>query len=81
MNTDQLRERFPDDSACRQFFESIIWKNGRVCPHCACKKSYPIRGKTSRPGLYECDECKRQFTVTTRTPLHSTKLNRGVRPC
>ena len=74
MNADQLRERFPDDSACRQFFESIIWKNGRVCPHCVCEKSYPIRGKTSRPGLYECDECKRQFTVTTRTPLHSTKL-------
>ena len=74
MNTDQLRARFPDESACRQFFESIIWQNGRVCPHCACEKSYPIRGKTSRPGLYECDECKRQFTVTTRTPLHSTKL-------
>ena len=32
MNTDQLRARFPDESACRQFFESIIWKNGRVCP-------------------------------------------------
>ena len=74
MNTDQLRARFPDESACRQFFESIIWQNGRVCPHCVCEKSYPIRGKTSRPGLYECDECKRQFTVTTRTPLHSTKL-------
>ena len=74
MNTDQLRARFPDESACRKFFESIIWQNGRVCPHCACEKSYPIRGKTSRPGLYECDECKRQFTVTTRTPLHSTKL-------
>ena len=74
MNTDQLRAKFPDESACRKFFESIIWQNGRVCPHCACEKSYPIRGKTSRPGLYECDKCKRQFTVTTRTPLHSTKL-------
>ncbi|MEX1326078.1 MAG: transposase [Desulfobacterales bacterium] len=58
MNTDQLRARFPDESACRQFFESIIWQNGRVCPNCACEKSYPIREKTSRPGLYECDECK-----------------------
>jgi transposase-like protein len=74
MNADQLRARFPDESACRKFFESIIWQNGRVCPHCACEKSYPIRGKTSRPGLYECDKCKRQFTVTTRTPMHSTKL-------
>ena len=28
----------------------------------------------SRVGLYECAKCKRQFTVTTRTPMHSTKL-------
>ena len=37
MNTDQLKARIPDESACRKFFESIIWKNGRVCPHCACE--------------------------------------------
>jgi transposase-like protein len=74
MNIDQLKERFPDENACRQFFESIIWRNGRLCPHCDCTKSYPLSGKSSRPGLYECKACKRQFTVTTRTPMHSTKL-------
>ena len=74
MDIDQLREQFPDETACRKFFESIIWQNGRFCPHCDCAKSYPLSGKSSRPGLYECDECKRQFTVTTRTPMHSTKL-------
>lgn len=33
-------------------------------------------GKRSRPGLYQCSNgvCRHQFTVTTRTPLHSTKL-------
>ena len=34
MNTDQFRKLFPDESACRAFFESIIWRNGRFCPHC-----------------------------------------------
>lgn len=38
-------------------------------------KSYPIKGNNTRPGLYECAKCKRQFTVTTATPLHSTKLS------
>jgi transposase-like protein len=74
MDIDQLKARFPDENACRQFFESVIWRSGRLCPHCACAKSYPLSGKSSRPGLYECNECKRQFTVTTRTPMHSTKL-------
>ena len=75
MNTDQLRERFPDENTCRTFFESIIWRNGRFCPHCGFERSYPISGKTCRAGLYECGQCKGQFTVTTKTPLHSTKLS------
>ncbi len=74
MDIDHLRARFPDENACRTFFESIIWRNGRVCPHCDCSKSYRLSGQSSRPGLYECDKCKRQFTVTTHTPMHSTKL-------
>jgi len=74
MNLDQLKARFPDESTCRNFFETIIWRNGRRCPHCDCETSYFISGPSSRPGLYECGTCKRQFTVTTRTPMHSTKL-------
>ncbi|MDY7037278.1 MAG: transposase, partial [Thermodesulfobacteriota bacterium] len=75
MNVDELRARFSDEQACRQFLESVIWPNGRVCPHCSFDRSYPIRGESSRAGLYECGWCKHQFTVTTRTPLHSTKLS------
>jgi len=75
MNIDQLREQFPDEEACRSFFESIIWRNGRLCPHCGFQRNYPISGKTSRAGLYECGRCKRQFTVTTKTTMHSTKLS------
>ena len=75
MNTDQLRDRFPDENACRSFFESIIWRNGRICPHCGFERSYHLSGKTCRAGLYECGRCKGQFTVTTKTPLHSTKLS------
>ena len=74
MNLDQLKARFPDESTCRTFFETIIWRSGRRCPHCDWETSYFISGPSSRPGLYECGRCKRQFTVTTRTPMHSTKL-------
>jgi len=74
MNIDELREQIPDETSCRNFFEKLIWTQGRLCPHCQCSRSYPIRGISSRPGLYECSKCKRQFTITTRTPMHSTKL-------
>jgi hypothetical protein len=30
MNIDQLRNQFPDEDACRSFFETILWKNGRI---------------------------------------------------
>jgi len=74
MNIDELREQIPDEASCRKFFEKLIWPDGRICPHCRCLRSYRLNGLTSRAGLYECSRCKRQFTVTTRTPMHSTKL-------
>jgi len=75
MNIDQLREQIPDETSCRKFFEKLIWPDGRLCPHCKCSHSYILRGRSSRVGLYECAKCKRQFTVTTKTPMHSTKLS------
>lgn len=71
---EDLRVAFPNDRACRQLLESIIWRRGRFCPHCGGLKTWAIRGKTARYGLYECAYCHHQFTVTTRTPLHATKL-------
>jgi transposase-like protein len=52
----------------------MIWGNNRICPHCKSQISYKLSGASSKPGLYECGKCKRQFTVTTKTPMHSTKL-------
>lgn len=75
MNIDKLRQNFPNEDACRRFFETVLWHTARRCPHCQCPKSYPLKGDCVRPGLYECAECKRQFTVTCHTPMHSTKLN------
>jgi transposase-like protein len=74
MTADQLKKKLPNEKACRRFLEQMIWKNGRVCPHCGCLESWAIKGRTARPGLYECSGCRCQFTVTTKTPLHSTKL-------
>jgi transposase-like protein len=70
----EFNRQFPDEETCRHYLEQVIWPNGRCCPHCRGPKSWPITSDSVRPGLYECAECGSQFTVTTKTPLHSTKL-------
>lgn len=71
---------FADEGRCRRLLEALIWPRGRLCPGCGCRDSTAIAGRDVgrrvRPGLYQCSnrECRLQFTVTTRTPLHSTKL-------
>jgi len=75
MNIGKLRKQFPDENSCRHYFESVIWSNGRRCPHCQCDRSYLLKGDSVRSGTYECARCKRQFTITTKTPMHSTKLS------
>ena len=77
MKIDLLREQFPNEAACFRFIESVIWKNGRTCPHCMSDKSYKLKGASVGRGLYECAQCRRQSRVTCRTPLHSTKLSLG----
>jgi len=75
MNVEKLRSTFPDEESCRAFFESIIWPEGPICPHCQSMYAWRLKSPNVRAGLHECGDCHRQFTVTTRTPFHSTKLS------
>lgn len=67
--------RMPSERHARRFLEGLVWQNGRHCPHCGSMNSSALRGRSCRPGLYQCRDCRLQFTVTTRTPLHATKLD------
>lgn len=71
---------FQDEETCRRLLENMVWPKGRFCPHCGSVRTTAVAGrdmgKKARPGLYQCSElaCRRQFTATTKTPLHATKL-------
>ncbi|NGO54722.1 IS1595 family transposase, partial [Allomesorhizobium camelthorni] len=78
---EDMVEAFRDEEHCRRLLEAMVWPNGRICPACGYKRSIALAGRNTgqrraRPGLYQCSngDCRHQFTVTTRTPLHSTKL-------
>ncbi len=72
-----VSKKVPTKRHARLVFEEAIWGDARFCPHCGSLSSRPLRGASVRPGLYQCieRECRSQFTVTTRTLLHSTKLD------
>ena len=69
---------FHDERKAREWFESQIWPEAPKCPHCgAVGKGTLLKGRTTRPGLYQCNACHRSFTVTVGTmfaqshiPLH-----------
>lgn len=63
------------ENQAREYFESQLWPDGPVCPHCGnAAKIYKLEGKATRPGLYKCAECKKQFTVTVGTILHRSHI-------
>ena len=60
---------FTDETKAREWLEARVWPNGPVCPHCGVYSRRGDRasmGKAHRPGVYQCNECREQFTVTVR---------------
>jgi transposase-like protein len=67
--------RFHDEAAARQHFECLLWPNGPVCPHCGgAERNSRLNGKSHRPGLMFCGDCRSQFSVTVGTVFESSKV-------
>ena len=67
----QLARLFPDEEAARNWFESIIWPDGRDCPHCGSDDTYE---GTHRTMPYRCRDCWKHFSVKTGTVMASSKV-------
>ncbi len=75
---------FHDENKAREHLEAIRWPNGPYCPHCGNAdpdRIAKLAGTSPRPGLYLCNECREQFTVTvgsvmerSHIPLHKWVL-------
>jgi len=64
-----------DETAARAYFEGIRWPDGPFCPHCgSVDKVYRLEGKSHRPGLFHCNNCAGQFTVTTGSVMESSHI-------
>jgi transposase-like protein len=66
---------FQDETAAREWLEARVWKDGRKCPHCGViDQSTLMQGESHRPGLYQCNACRKPFTVTVGTLYESSKI-------
>ena len=80
LTLDEIQSRFGTDEKARQYLEEIRWPNGVVCPHCKNsdhKRIWEIKPNQAaniRAGLYQCAECKKQFTVTVGTIFEDSHI-------
>ena len=77
--TDLQNPIFNDLDKAREALELARWPNGPYCPHCGNADEdliAKVEGvkKSHRAGLYYCNECKGQFTVTVGTVFERSKV-------
>jgi len=67
---------FTNEEKAREWLEAQVWATGRYCPHCGAveARTRKLVGKAHRPGLYQCNECREQFTVTVGTVCERSKI-------
>ena len=68
----ELFRKFPDNETAEKWFESRIWKNGRVCPLCQGAETRPSTHKTQP---YRCPQCRRFFSVKKGTVMEASNIS------
>lgn len=66
-----------DEDAARFAFETLRWGWGdrAPCPHCgALRGGRRLDAVSGRPGLWRCNRCGKQFTVTVGTVMAATHV-------
>jgi len=66
---------YTDENAAREHLESLRWPNGPICPHCGVVgNAVALNGKSTRPGVYKCRDCRKPFSVTVGTVFERSKI-------
>lgn len=78
MNLAELAAIVADENKAIAMVEAQVWPNGPVCPHCGgTERIYKLEGKTTRPGLRKCGQCRKPFTVRMGTIFEDSHLPLG----
>lgn len=67
---------FHDDDSARAYLETVLWPQGPVCPRCGVMgdRITKMAGKSLRPGVYNCKDCRKPFSVTVGTVMERSHI-------
>ncbi len=67
---------YHNDIAARKHLESLLWPGGPNCPRCGVMgdRITKLKGKSTRPGVHKCKDCRKPFTVTVGTVMERSKI-------
>jgi transposase-like protein len=68
---------YTDAEKAREHLEAIQWPHGPSCPHCGNidpTRIVKLQGKSTRPGVYKCNECRLPFSVTVGTVFERSHI-------
>lgn len=66
----ELAQQYNTRDKCLELLESLRWPTGPACPKCGSIKAYRIKKRR----LYECGDCRHQFSATSGTIMHRSRL-------
>jgi len=67
---------FHDEDAARAHMETQLWPHGPSCPRCGVlgDRITKMQGKSLRPGVYNCKDCRKPFSVTVGTVMERSHI-------
>ena len=65
-----MLDKYKSDDECRDAIEEIRWPNGVACTRCGDMSI----GEIPKRNQYQCHGCGYQFSVTSRTIMHDSRL-------
>jgi transposase-like protein len=74
--TDLTNPIYHDEDAARAHLESLLWADGPECPRCGVTgaRITKLQGNSTRPGVYNCKDCRKPFSVTVGTVMERSKI-------
>ena len=70
---------YSDENKAREHLEALHWPHGPVCPRCGVLgRATKLEGKSTRPGVYKCKDCRKPFSVTVGTLMERSHIKINV---
>lgn len=67
---------YSNEDKAREHLEALLWPHGAVCPRCGVTgdRVTKLQGKSTRPGVFKCKDCRKPFSVTVGTVMERSHI-------